>query len=255
MTPWVAEVTVSFLPPSLQASECVGKVFDIDLKADVNEIERVGQLEDPLNVTKTLSIRVVAKGECSSAPTSDAELKKRLRLTTSKQEVYLGSFEVTDNAVNQAMMQLRETASSAESEKGAKDILADYYEEVEKRKLGLIDEQGRQFEGLALRAAPLGLDLGPSLELWQLPKELLGAAEAMPDDVEALKKLVAELRNQLDAASKQNDKAQKTIVQLQAALEDANKKPMQRAKSSKKAVAQAPPMQTEQPKSSACTIA
>ena len=269
MTPWVAECMLNFLPPSLQGPECVGKVYDLDLKADVEEIERIGQLEEPIELRKTITLRVVAQGDGTSAAVSNDELKTRLRLTTSKQEVYLGTFEVTDNAVNEAMTALRKSTMEADTNH-ASNILQKYYSEVESRKVGLIEEQERQFEALALRAIPLGLDLGQSLELWQLPKELLGTAAAVPDDPAALKKLVAELRADLSSSNDQLMRAQKKIVQLEAQLEEAQRKGMKRgasmkAQSSKKYIVASepppPPPRLEsagsakgEAKSSACVI-
>ena len=66
----------------------------------------------------------------------------------------------------------------------------------------MVEECARQYEDLALRAAQLGFDLNASLQMWQLPSELLGVGGgAVPEDVESLKKLVAELKGQLAAAS------------------------------------------------------
>ena len=102
-----------------------GKTYDVDLKIDVQEIERIGALDEPLNLHKTLTLKIVGAADAAYAARSDAELKKRLRLTITKEEVYLGDFEVTDNAVNQAMMQLRESTMEADAN-AANVVLQDY---------------------------------------------------------------------------------------------------------------------------------
>jgi len=114
------------------------------------------------------------------------------------QEMYLGQFEVTDSAVNDAMRQMRE--SVAVDVGAAKDIIASLDKQIDLLKQEYMEEMSRQFESLAAKAQPAGFDLAPNLKLWQLPAELIGLADAS-DDVATLKRRVA----QLEAMVKERD--------------------------------------------------
>jgi hypothetical protein len=192
--PWMVELALTFLPKFMTKPEAVGKTFLIDLKADIQEVERLG-LDEGLGITKTFYIKVAAKGGAKVAPVSEAETNKRQRVTTSCQEIYMGQFEVSDAAVNLAMMNLRDDNDGGQT---TAMIMTKHEEENDALKQILIEECARQFDDLALRATPLGFDIAPSLALWQLPSELLGTVDA--SDAEALKKQVADLKAQLKAA-------------------------------------------------------
>merc|ERR1712159_719314 len=101
---------------------------------------------------------------------TDEEIKKRFRQTTMVLEIYMGQFEVSDAAVNLAMMSLRD-----QSDEGSKDVIKELEANVQKLQQLMVEEQQRQYEDLALRAMQLGFDIKQVLELWQLPSELLGA--------------------------------------------------------------------------------
>jgi hypothetical protein len=60
----------------LQAPEAVGKVFTIDLKCEISEVERLG-LEEPLGLLKTFTIQVAASGTGYAAALDLDETKKR----------------------------------------------------------------------------------------------------------------------------------------------------------------------------------
>jgi len=222
---WIVECDLTKLPKYLQTPEAVGLVFDVDLKAEVQEIERLGALEEPLGVTKKLTFRVVGAGEDTPKPVAftKSESTRRRRFTVVQEDIYLGTFELTDNAVNEAMQAMRET-SSDHDEASAKEILAAHDKQVEARKQQLIAEVARQSEDLMLRSAPLGLELGPVLEMWQLPSELLGGGGgALPEDVAALQKLVGELKMQLADQHEQLQTAKKKIIELESGAQNAPK--------------------------------
>jgi hypothetical protein len=191
--PWVVECDLASLPKGLAKPENIGQTFLIDLQAEIQEVERLG-LEEPLQLLKTLCVRVEAKGQ--TVALSEAEVSKRFRATTVVQEIYMGQFEVSDAAVNLAMMSLRD-----QSDEGSKDILASSEAALQHLQKIMVEECARQYDDLALKAAPLGFDLAASLQLWQLPSELLGVGAGAPDDVESLKRQVAELKALLAAAN------------------------------------------------------
>ena len=174
MAPWRVECDMSFLPAPLQSSEAVGKSFDVTLKLDLEEVERLGQLDEPLVMEHTIRLRVL--GAPSSAPFSDAEAKRRYRLTSTKHEIFLGIFEVTDSAVNEALVQMRNAAVEAPGQ-SAKEILAALDEQVETQ--GLVEEVARQHEAL-LRATPLGLDLSLGACFGSSPTSCSAYDEAVP---------------------------------------------------------------------------
>jgi len=222
--PWVVTCDLPNLPGVMNQAEHAGKVFLCDLKAEVQEIERLG-LDEGLQLIKTLSIKIVAKGEGKSAKYSDKERTTRDRATTVTCEVYMGQFEVSDAAVNLAMMNLRD-----ESQGDTKSILTNHEDEVEKIKNLLVEENARQFEDLALKAEPLGFDLGPSLALWTLPSEIIGGLE-MGTDKESLQKMVVQLKNELKAAKERiaylesstaASKAQRQIKELRYQIANKN---------------------------------
>ena len=80
--------------------------------------------------------------------------------------------------------------------------------QVEERKKGLVVEASRQCDSLSLKGQPLGLELGPSLEMWQLPAELLGVSGGAEDvvslkaEIARLKALVAKKDAELAASSR-----------------------------------------------------
>ena len=255
MKPWLAQISLVSLPSCCAA----GKTYEIDLKIDVMEIERIGELDDPIQVSKTLTLTAAPKGSGNSSAIDVAETIRRATLLTTKEEVYLGEFEVTDEAVNKAMMQIRDAA--AHDQKDAKTIMNEHSVELEQLKHQLMDEVTRQYEVLGLRATPMGLDIGESLEMWLLPSDLLGTGGGeVPEDVEALKKLVGELRLQLQARNKELDQAKKRIAELEAGAKAAPSREPTRS-AGQAAPAQAAPVQAapvpaqrEQPKSSGCEV-
>ena len=169
---WVVECDMPFLPQYLQGAEAVGGVFDVDVKLDVNEIERIGALEDPMTTSKTITLKIVAAGEGGAIKAAEPEVIRRRRLTSvaPPEPLYLGQFEVTDNAVNEAMQTLRDTGEPSDS---AKEVLAEHDQQVAARKMQLVNDALRQSEELALRAEEFGLvDLAAALEMWQLPSEV-----------------------------------------------------------------------------------
>jgi len=126
-----------------------------------------------------------------------ADAKKRLRATTAVQELYMGQFEVSDAAVNLAMMSLRNQGDDTSIQK---EILNTHEKQIKTLEKLMIEECARQYEDLALRATSKGFDLAASLQLWQLPSELLGTATSDGADEGDLKQQVAELKKQLAAA-------------------------------------------------------
>jgi len=217
--PWKVECEWTALPPLMNEPEKAGQVYFVDLKAEIQEIERLG-LEEGLQLLKTLTLRLEPKGTniLGFGSYSEKEKAARDRATSVLQEVYMGQFEVSDAAVNLAMMNLRE-----ESGGDTKSIIKNHESEVEQLKKLLVDECNRQYEDLALKAEPLGFDLAPSLALWTLPSEVLGGLEMMGADKESLQKMVNQLKLELKAAKERIaylegassvSKAQKQIQRL-----------------------------------------
>jgi hypothetical protein len=97
--------------------EKAGQVYFVDLKAEIQEIERLG-LEEGLQLLKTLTLRLEPKGTniLGFGSYSEKEKAARDRATSVLQEVYMGQFEVSDAAVNLAMMNLREESVLSWSE-------------------------------------------------------------------------------------------------------------------------------------------
>ena len=190
--PWVVECDMTSLPKGLAKPEHVGKTFTVDLQAEIQEVERLG-LEEPLQLVKTLCLRIEAKPQ--TVPLSEAEVSKRFRSTTIVRDLH-GSVRVSDAAVNLAMMSLRD-----QSDEGSKDILADSDVALQQLQKILVEECSRQYDDLALKAATFGFDLTAAVQLWQLPSELLGAESGAPEDVASLKRQVAELKALLSAAN------------------------------------------------------
>ena len=193
--PWVVECDLSTLPKGLAKPENAGGVFTMDLQSEVQEVERLG-LEEPLQLVQTLCVKLEAKGKGGTVPLSEGEVSKRFRATTVVQEIYMGQFEVSDAAVNLAMMSLRD-----QSDEGSKDILASNEAMLQTLQKIMVEECARQYDDIALKAAPFGFDLTAALQLWQLPSELLGGAGGGADDIESLKRQVAELKALLGAAN------------------------------------------------------
>jgi len=193
---WVVEASLNDLPKALQKPDALGKVFELDLKFELPDFERIGELEEPLTAVHPMTIKVL-KGAASSI-VDDPMRVKRLAQASDMQEMYLGQFEVTDSAVNDAMRQMRE--SVAVDVGAAKDIIASLDKQIDLLKQEYMEEMSRQFESLAAKAQPAGFDLAPNLKLWQLPAELIGLADAS-DDVATLKRRVA----QLEAMVKERD--------------------------------------------------
>ena len=88
----------------------------LTLQSEIQEVERLG-LEEPLQLTQDITIKV---GKDGAVKMSDSEVGQRFRQTRIVQEIYMGQFEVSDAAVNLAMMSLRE-----QSDEGSKDVVKD----------------------------------------------------------------------------------------------------------------------------------
>jgi len=191
--PWVVSCDWTTLPKCF-ANE---GVYLITLQSEIQEVERLG-LEEPLQLSQEVCIQVKtpAAGESLMLEMKETEVKTRFRHSTVVQEIYMGQFEVSDAAVNLAMMSLRD-----QSDEGSKDVIKDLETNVQKLQVFMVEECSRQYEDLSLRVAQLGLDIKQSLDVWQLPSELLGLANSGPQDVEGLKKEVENLRNLLRAAN------------------------------------------------------
>ena len=191
--PFVVELAPAPAMPAALKNAPKDSVFIFTLQSEILEVERLG-LEEPLQLQQDVVVMVGG----GTVEASDAEVKKRARQTTVVQEIYMGQFEVSDAAVNLAMMSLRD-----QSDDGAKDVLAELEETVHKLQSIMTEEAARQFEDLALRTAQLGLDLTKQLEVWQLPSELLGISGGSggPQDAVSLKNEVEELKRLLRAAN------------------------------------------------------
>jgi len=187
--PWLVEVFLP-VPDKLRTDpQYVDAIFTFTLQGEVLEVERLG-LDEGLQIQKDINLQMKKPGAAPVVDITDSDKKKRARATTVIQEIYMGQFEVSDAAVNLAMMSLRD-----QSDEGAQDILQQLELNVDALKKSLVDECTRQYDDLALRMSQLGIDLNSQLQLWQLPSELLGSASGggNADDPETLKKRLAEL--------------------------------------------------------------
>lgn len=186
---WVVECSLPKLPKCLTEAGAEGKVFELTCKFALPEFERLGDMEEPLTAEHPITIRV-CKG-AASADVNESEKAKRLSQTVSSQEVFLGMFEVSDSAVNDVMKQMR--ASASVDGDAAKEVLLVLDKQVNELKLRTMQEMSRQFESLAAKATPAGMDIEANLKLWQLPAELLGLSDELSNDPAVLKKRIAEL--------------------------------------------------------------
>jgi len=193
--PWVVQCDWQKLPEIFARPDSAGKMFIISLQSEIQEVERLA-LEEPLQLAQDIVIKIASPGEAAAVEMTDAEVKRRFRLTSVVQEIYMGQFEVSDAAVNLAMASLRD-----QSDEGSIDVLAELEASVSKLQQIMTEEAARQFEDLALKTATIGLDLTKQLELWQLPSELLGASAGGAQDAASLKKEVEELKKLLRAAN------------------------------------------------------
>lgn len=198
--PWVVEIDWPTLPKVLQAPEAVGKVFTIDLKCEISEVERLG-LEEPLGLLKTFTIQVAASGTGYAAALDLDETKKRYLLTASVMEIYMGSFEVSDAAVNAAMTQMRD--ADVGGGKSSKEIMSELADHVHLLQQQMVEDESTQNTDLGIKMQTLGYDVTAQLELSQLPSEFLqggGAGAGSSNDVGELKKEIANLKLELAAA-------------------------------------------------------
>jgi len=163
--PWIAEIEWNSLPVKLNSPEAVGVTFHMDFKCEVDEVERLG-LEEPLNLLKVLTFQVVAKGTPQLIAVEPAEQQKRFKRTAEMQEVYMGQWEVSNEAVNMAMAELRE-----QSDEGSQDIMKLLEEDVQRLQHIMVEEQRRQAEDLTTRLMANGIDVGAIVSL------------SMPDDL------------------------------------------------------------------------
>jgi len=191
--PWVVTCDWPKLPDVI-VSAAAGKLFNVTVQSEILELDRLG-LEEPLQLTQDIIIQVGDAKTAACVALTEDEVKTRFRHTTLVQEIYMGQFEVSDAAVNAAMMSLRDQSSE-----GSKDVIKELEDNIDRLKSVMIEECARQFEDLALRTAQLGLDIKQNLELWQLPSELVGAVSGGSNDAEGLKKELAGLKLQLKAA-------------------------------------------------------
>jgi len=209
MKPWMVECTMATLP-----AKCVaGKVYKIDLKMELQEVERIGVLEEPLEVKIELTFKVFAKGAGTTVTLDDNELKQRFGALTTQQEVFLGHFEVSDDSVNAMMQKIREAAH--DSGMNAQKVLAEQTAELDKLKQAIVSECFSQYDALSLHGKKSDLELAESLALWQLPSELLGgaASEKMPDDPAELKQLLGDTRKELQEAKQRIALLESELVQ------------------------------------------
>jgi len=192
--PWIVACDWTNLPKCFSQEG----IYTIALQSEIQEVERLG-LEEPLQLQQEvlLQVKKFGGGEEAMVAMTEPEIKSRFRNSTVVQEIYMGQFEVSDAAVNLAMMSLRD-----QSDEGSKDVIKELEANVQKLQQLMVEECARQYEDLALRTAQLGLDIKQNLELWQLPSELLGSLSASgPQDVESLKKEVDNLKQLLRAAN------------------------------------------------------
>jgi len=94
------------------------------------------------------------------------------------------------------MRQMRESVATDVNQAGS--LLSGLDKNIEKLKSCYMSEMDRQFDSLAAKAQPQGMDLRPTLNMWQLPAELIGLADS--EDVDTLKRTIADLKSQLAEA-------------------------------------------------------
>jgi len=198
--PWIAELEVNGMPAALNVPEAVGVVFSADLKCEVDEVERLA-LEEPLQLLKKLTIQVTAKGTAELLDVSADEQSKRFKRTALLQEVYMGQWEVSNEAVNIAMTELR-----AQDDSGSGDIMKLLDDDVARLQHIMVDEQRRQSEELATRLLANGIEVGSMLSMGVIPEDV-GAGGG--DDK------VAQLTQQKNKAEEDAARALKDKVALE----------------------------------------
>ena len=203
--PWIAEIEWNSFPAKLNAPDAIGVVFHVDFKCEVDEVERLA-LEEPLQLLKVLTFRVVAKGSAALVAVADAEQQKRFKRTAEMQEVYMGQWEVSNEAVNLAMTELRE-----QSDEGSQDIMKLLDDDITRLQNIMIEEQRRQAEDLSTRLLANGIDVGNLVSL-SVPDDLGGGGG--DDKMQAL--MAQKNKAEEDAARALKEKV--TLEQEVAAL-------------------------------------
>eukprot|EP00327_Prymnesium_parvum_P006600 CAMPEP_0182806980 /NCGR_PEP_ID=MMETSP0006_2-20121128/5888_1 /TAXON_ID=97485 /ORGANISM="Prymnesium parvum, Strain Texoma1" /LENGTH=1608 /DNA_ID=CAMNT_0024932631 /DNA_START=18 /DNA_END=4844 /DNA_ORIENTATION=- len=165
--PWIAELEVNSLPAKMNSPEALGTIFSVDLKCEVDEVERLA-LEEPLQLLKTITIQVQAKGTAKLVDVNTAEQQKRFKRTAKLQEIYMGQWEVSNEAVNIAMTELRN-----QDDAGADDIMKRLEADVARLQTIMFAEQRRQAEDLSTRLLAHGIDAGALIQM----------SVVVPDDI------------------------------------------------------------------------
>ena len=91
--PWMAQCEWTKLPDQLNDAGAADKIYFVDLKAEVNEVELLG-LDEPLGLSKTMTVKIVGKGKSGAKKFDEKEHISRQRTTSIVNEVYMGQFEV-----------------------------------------------------------------------------------------------------------------------------------------------------------------
>jgi len=169
--PWIAELEVNQLPAALNTPDAIGRIFFVDLKCEVDEVERLA-LEEPLNLLKKITIQVQAKGAAALVDVDSGEQQKRFKRTALLQEVYMGQWEVSNEAVNIAMTELR-----TQDDSGSQDIMKKLDDDVGRLQTIMVDEQRRQVEDLSTRLLANGIDVGVLNQLGVVPDEMMGGGD------------------------------------------------------------------------------
>ena len=113
----------------------------------------------------------------------------------------MGSFEVSDAAVNAAMTQMRD--ADVGGGKSSKEIMSELADHVHLLQQQMVEDESTQNTDLGIKMQTLGYDVTAQLELSQLPSEFLqggGAGAGSSNDVGELKKEIANLKLELAAA-------------------------------------------------------
>jgi len=207
--PWIAELEVNAFPAALNAPDAVGQVFFADLKAEVDEVERLA-LEEPLQLLKKVTFRVCAKGTAALVDVETGEQQKRFKRTALLQEVYMGQWEVSNEAVNIAMTELRN-----QDDAGSSDMMKLLDDDVSRLQATMVEEQRRQAEDLSTRLLANGIDVGVINNLSVIPDDVGGGGD---DKVASLTKQKEKAEEDAARALKEKVALEQEVAALKARI-------------------------------------
>ena len=147
------------LPKALADPGARGKAWSIDLKFEISEVDRLA-LPEPVVITQTFAIKMVST---SDGPPKADELSAKMRAKHMEtvQSVYMGKWEVSDDAVNEMMTNMRLDDDDDESgEQKVERILGALDDDVHRLGKTLSEESTRQAADLESQLVLAGVEEG-----------------------------------------------------------------------------------------------